>query len=579
MVGASRANLRAQGVDLELALAPDDPARRTLPHFLADVVARFAPRVALRFEGAALSYAALADAAGRLARALLAAGVGRGDRVAILMGNRPEWAVAFFATARAGAIAVPVSTFATPDERDYVLAHSDASFLLMQRGLAGRDFVEELIRGHPELGAGSPDALDLPGLPDLRGIVCVASSLARSASPAPPAIEPWEAFLERAEVVPDERVQRIADRIEPGEPGVLVYTSGTTDRPKGVLHSHAAAVIQSWRFAELLGLVQDDVVYTAQPFFWTAGISMSLGATLGAGATLLLQETFEPEPALDCIEREQATTVHAWVHQEKAMAEHPTAAGRDFGPLHRVEFDSPLAPLAGLEEDVWGIHASYGMTETFTLASALPTWSSAEARRNNSGRVLPGMEIRIVDPETGVPRAPGEHGEIIVRGVTLMLGYWKVPIENVLDADGFFHTGDGGFLDAEGLLHWKGRLSGMIKTGGANVSPLEVENAAADLPGVRAAIAVGVPHPTLGEALVLCVVPTAGSRVDVDLLRTRLRERLAAYKVPRHVVIVTEAEAPTTGTQKLRADALRTIALDRMTAERTEIAGHVFREE
>jgi acyl-CoA synthetase (AMP-forming)/AMP-acid ligase II len=335
-------------------------------------------------------------------------------------------------------------------------------------------------------------------------------------------------------------------------------------------------VIQSWRFAELLGLNPEDIVYTAQPLFWTAGISMSLGATLAAGAKLLLQEIFSPETALDCIEAERATTVHAWPHQEKAMAEHPSAQGRDLSPVHRVEFNSPLAKLVGLEEDVWGIYASYGMSETFTLISALPASASAQERDSNSGRTLPGMEIRIVDPETGEPRGTGERGEIIVRGVTLMQGYWKVPLENVLDADGFFHTGDGGYIDAEGLLHWKGRLSGMIKTGGANVSPLEIEKAAADLPAVRAAIALGVPHPTLGEAVVLCIVPTVGNTVDEKVLRARLRERLAVYKVPRHVIVVAEADAPTTGTQKLRADALRTLALERMGAARIEIAGHIY---
>ena len=158
----------------------------------------------------------------------------------------------------------------------------------------------------------------------------------------------------------------------------------------------------------------------------------------------------------------------------------------------------------------------------------------------------------------------------------MMQRYWKVPLENVLDADGYFHTGDGGYIDAEGLLHWKGRLSGMMKTGGANVSPLEVEKAAADTPGLRAAAAVGVPHPTLGEVVVLCVIPTAGNTIDEEALRATLRERLAVYKVPRHLVVVDEADAPTTGTQKIRADALRTLALERMAAARIEIAGHTY---
>jgi fatty-acyl-CoA synthase len=562
--------IQPQPVDLALALAPAARERLTLPHFLEDVAERHGPRTALRFEGADLSYAALADDVRRLAISLFDAGVQRGDRVAVLIGNRPEWAIAVFATSRAGAIAVPVSTFATPDERDYILHHADARFLLMQRQMAGRDFVAELIASHPALAAPAAAGFALEALPDLCGIVCL------GAGDAPEAFEAWEVFLAGGGDAASAGVESMVASITPDDSGLLIYTSGTTDRPKGVLHSQKSAVIQSWRFAEMLGLVPEDVVFTAQPFFWTAGIAMSLGATLAAGAKLLLQETFDAEAALDCIESERATTVHAWPHQEKAMAEHPSAKGRDFASLHRVEFDSPMAPLAGLEEDVWGIHASYGMTETFTLISALPTWCTAQERTNNSGRPLPGMEIRIVDVESGEVCATNERGEIAVRGVTLMQRYWKVPPEEVLDVEGYFHTGDGGYIDRDGLLHWKGRLSGMMKTGGANVSPLEVEKAAADLPGLRASIAVGVPHPTLGEAVVLCVIPTTGHSIDEAALREKLRDRLAVYKLPRHVVVVDEADAPTTGTQKIRSDALRPLALERMNAARIEIAGHTY---
>jgi acyl-CoA synthetase (AMP-forming)/AMP-acid ligase II len=559
-----------QSLDLELAFAPEGYDRLTLPHFLEDVAARFGPRIALRFEGVDITYAELAANARRLAAALYETGVQKGDRVAVLFANRPEWATAVFAASQVGAIAVPVSTFATPDERDYILQHADASFLLMQRGMAGRDYVAEFLQSHPSLASGIPGALSLEALPDLRGVACF------DPGDAPEAFEPWEAFINRGVDVDNGTIQQIVDSLAPDDSGLMIYTSGTTDKPKGVLHGQKAAVIQSWRFAEMLGLLPEDIVFTAQPFFWTAGISMSLGATLAAGAKLLLQETFDAEAALTCIESERATTVHAWPHQEKAMAEHPSVEGRDFGPLQKVEFDSPMASLAGLKQDIWGIHASYGMTETFTLISALPTWCTAEERTNNSGRPLPGMEIRIVNSESGEVCGVDERGEIVVRGVTLMQRYWKVPLENVLDADGYFHTGDGGYIDAVGLLHWKGRLSGMMKTGGANVSPLEVEKAAADLPGLRAAIAVGVPHPTLGEAIVLCVVPTTGNTIDEANLRATLKKRLAVYKVPRHIIVVAEADAPTTGTQKLRSDALRTIALERMNAAHTEIAGHTY---
>jgi acyl-CoA synthetase (AMP-forming)/AMP-acid ligase II len=187
------------------------------------------------------------------------------------------------------------------------------------------------------------------------------------------------------------------------------------------------------------------------------------------------------------------------------------------------------------------------------------------------------MELRVLDPATGAPLPPGAHGEIAVRGVTLMRGYYKVPPEHALDANGFFRTQDGGSLDADGHLHWSGRLSNLIKTGGANVSPLEIEGALRAYPGLRAALAVGVPHPTLGEVVVLCAVAEDGGGLDGEALRAFLRERLAPYKVPRRVLFFRPEELAYTGNQKIQLGPLRAAALARLAEEDADIAGHRYR--
>jgi acyl-CoA synthetase (AMP-forming)/AMP-acid ligase II len=386
----------------------------------------------------------------------------------------------------------------------------------------------------------------------------------------------WDELVARGAEVPDAWLDAAAAEIAPSDDGMLIYTSGTTAHPKGVLHRQRAPVIQAWRFAELLGLAPDDRVFTAQPFFWTAGIAMSLGATLAAGACLLLQEVFEPAAALDLIERERATVVHAFPHQEKALGEDPSAGRRDFSSLRKTRFSSPLARLAGMEQDVWGVDASYGTSETFTIAAMLACDTPSEVRRGSSGRALPGTEIEIVDPDTGVPVPVGASGEIAVRGVTLMRGYHRVAPELCFDARGFFRTQDGGWIDAEGHLHWTGRLSGLVKTGGANVSPVEIERALASYPGLKVAVPLGVPHPTLGEALVLCVVPGAGTPLDPEHLRAFLGERLARYKVPRRVLVFAEEELEFTRTAKVQAAPLRELAVRRLAAEGAEIAGHRY---
>ena len=543
---------------------PSSP-RLTFGRFLSDV-ARHGERKALLFEGEPTSYVEFEARTRRLARALVGAGVVKGARVAILMSNRPEWIVSAFAVGMVGGVVVPVNTFAARDELDYILRHSDASLLLMQPSLLEHRFLEDLLAAHPELG-GEPGRLRCAALPQLRRVV----SLGEGAG-----IESWEGFLARGDDVDDALLDAIVDEVEPSDDGVLIYTSGTTANPKGVLHAQRAGILQSWRFAELMLLEPTDRVFTTYPFFWTAGFAMSIGPTLATGACLLLQEIFEPGAALDLIESERATMVHAWPHQQKAMVEHPSAGSRDISSVRKIDSNSPVGRMAGAEKDEYGTGASYGLSETFTLTSMIRCDAPAELRRSTNGEPLPGMSVRIVDPETGEPLPTGAEGEIAVKGVTFMRGYYKVLPEHYLDGDGFFRTQDGGSIDAEGYLHWSGRLSNLIKTGGANVSPLEIEETCAKLEGLRASIAVGVGHPSLGEVVILCTVREAGATLDEAEVRALLRSRLAAYKVPKRVLFFRPEDLSYTGNQKIQVEPLRKAARVRLEEEGAEIDGHRY---
>jgi fatty-acyl-CoA synthase len=553
------------GLDLALRLQPD-ASRLTLAHFLADVAASYGDRPALRFAGADTSYAQLERESIALARALVGAGVVKGARVALQMANRPEWATAAFAVALAGGVLVPVNTFATPEEADYILRHSDASVLLVQERLLRHAYLDDLRARHPEIADAQPGKIRCPALPYLRSVFAHGA-------------DGWGALRKLGGDVSEDLLRAMADEVTPSDDALIIYTSGTTAHPKGIVHTQRAPVVQSYRFAEYMDLLPEDRVFTAQPFFWTAGIAMSLGATLAAGACLVLQESFDAAGALDLIEAEGVTAIHAWPHQEQALAEHETAASRDLSRARKVEWTSPLARLVGLERDEWSMHASYGLSETFTLASALPARTPPETRRPSSGRPLPGMQLRIVDPETGAPLDGETEGEIAVKGATLMRGYHKVDAELYLDSDGFFRTQDGGWLDKEGHLHWTGRLSNLIKTGGANVSPLEIESRLTKYPGLLAGLAVGVPHPTLGEAIVLVAVHGDGAAPDGEAIRAYLREHLAVYKVPKLVLPFRDDEIAYTGNQKIQTGPLREAALARLRRDRLEIDGFSYHEE
>ncbi len=549
-----------------------DPDRLTLGRFLEDAAGVSGSREALVSAERRLTYEQLHAEAVAIARGLVGAGVVKGAHVALLLPSSPEFVAALFGAAMIGAVAVPVSTFASPEEIDHILRHGDASVLLMRDRLLRHAWADDLVARHPAVGAAEPGAIRCAALPQLRRVFCLGRDSRQGG------IESWKDLLALGQDVTPELVAALGDEVVPSDRGVIIYTSGSTALPKGVVHSQRTVAIQSWRFREQMALGPDERVWTAQPFFWTAGLCMSIGATLAAGGTLLIQERFEPEAALAMMESERATMAHAWVHQHRALGEHPSAAARDLSSLEKVGFHSPLRDLAGIDGNTWGPEGSYGLSETSTICSSIPSDSPLELRESTHGKPLPGVSIRIADPQSGAPLGVGEEGEITVKGVTLMLGYQKVEPESWRDPDGYFHTGDAGLIDAEGYLHWTGRITDLIKTGGANVSPIEIERKLDSLQSLHAARIVGVPHPILGEIVVLCAVPTPGASPTEDEIRAWVREHMSTYKVPRRVFFFSEDEFELTGNQKIKTAPLREAALRRLEAERVEIEGHVYGE-
>ena len=267
----------ADVADLQLALQAD-AGRYTLPCFLEDVCSLHGDRVALVGENGALSFDELRAGSRVLARGLVAAGVGKGTRVALLMGNSPAWVEAMFAVAMTGGVLVPVNTFATPDEREYILAHSDAAVLLLQRSLAGNHYLDEMLARYDQLREGQNGSLHIPDLPLLRSVYCQATA-------------PMDELLTGGKVVADALLDQLAAEVTPADEAMIIYTSGTTARPKGVLHEHRAPVVQPLRFAENMALDDSDRVLTAQPFFVSAGSTMPLGASRPAGGPSTTRST------------------------------------------------------------------------------------------------------------------------------------------------------------------------------------------------------------------------------------------------------------------------------------------------
>ena len=531
----------------------------TFGGFIADCARRYGDSEALIFGDRRITFDQLEREVRQFARALLAAGVTKGSTVAVMLANRPEFVTATFGAGSIGAVVVPVSTFASSDERDYILRHSDASVVVTQESLFNHRFVEELLASHPELAEGVAGQLRSTAFPFLRRIV--------SLNPAPQeTVETWDALLARAAEVPDEQLDAAMAEVHPHDPGVIVYTSGTSANPKGVLHANGTPVIQSWRWAEAMGLTPDDKLLSRFPYFWSAGFTMTLGGPLAAGTAVITIESFDAGTALEIMERERVTALQAMPETYNEIVEHPDFRTRDLSALTLSVGAEPL--VAALPDRAWRSQSNgYGLTETFTLC----TWATPEETggefRTVHGRPLPGIDLRIVDGETGEELPTGQLGEIAVKGVTFMLGYHKGYPEEYLDRNGYFRTGDSGHLDDDGILHWGGRLTGMIKTSGANVSPVEIESKLSLWGRLKLATVVPVPHALLGEAVVLCATRNDDDPVSTEEILGHLKTCLASYKVPKRVVFVDERELPHTVTEKVKLDDARRIAAQRIAAE------------
>ena len=536
----------------------------TLSGFLLEVTRRYSDREALVFhepDGGVVrwTYRDLERETRRVARALLGAGTGKDSRVAILMGNRPEWVAALYGVALAGAVAVPLNTYFEPPELDYVLRHSDAQLLLTQTRLLGHAYVDQLADLCPELTAAGPGELLSPRFPHLRRVVALGLEEARGAA------EPRDAFVRLGDGIAEDVLDAAAAEVTPADHALVIYTSGTTAAPKGVLHPHRGPAIQSWRFAQQLRLDRSVRVWSAFPFFWSAGLVMVMGATLAVGGCIVLQEHFEPGEALHLLEGERVTSPHAWAHQLAELEDHPDWPEVDLSSIRHCEAFTSFGRHPTVHvEDAWSPRAAYGLSETCTIISSLPCDTPREIRERSQGVILPGNLVRIVDRGDGEALPVDAIGEISVKGPTLMLGYVKKLPEECFDEDGFFHTGDAGYVDGDGYLHWTGRMTDMIKTGGANVSPVEIEETLLRHPGLKAALAVGIPDGNLGEMVVLCAVAHDGVAVDEDDVRNFLRGRIASYKIPRRVLFFDEHELSLTGNAKIRADELRKLATQRL---------------
>lgn len=538
----------------------------TLGGYVREIARRFGPNeaavITINGQTERWTYDELYARALAVAKALVGCGVGKGTRVGVLMTNRLEFLASVFGIGLAGGVATTISTFFTPAELEQVLGMSGISVLLLEKQVLKKKYAEMLAEVEPAIASAAPGKLVSLKFPFLTHLAMVDDDLGPGA-PATGAIEGWNQFLARGKDVSEERVLARCDAVAPSDPGVLFFSSGSTGKAKGILSANRGVCLQLWRWVQWYNIGEPLRVWSANGFFWSGNFCQALGGALSGGGSLILQRWFDAEEAIELMVREKATMPVAWPHQWAQLVAAPSWLEADLSELRWVEKTSILAQHPKIQSDWEQPGAAYGNTETFTLISIFPAGTPQEVIASSHGVPTGGSTIKIVDPLTGATMPTGERGEITVKGPTLMLGYLGIPLDETLDEDGFLRTNDGGYIDAEGRLYWEGRLNDIIKTGGANVSPIEIDDVIRACPGVKVSQTVGVPDELLGELVVSCIVrhdTAEGAALDEAMIKNHAKEKLASYKVPRKVLFVEEGDLKTTGSNKIKTADLRELA-------------------
>jgi len=499
----------------------DPLAAPTLPRLVRAAAERFGAAPAIEDGPLRLSFAGLWSAGQQAARALLACGAAHGDRIAIWAPNIAEWIVAAIGVHAAGGVLVPLNTRFKGAEAGWVLRKSGARMLFTVGEFLGTRYV---------------DLLASEDLPALVRIVTLRGDAAGAM--------PWDEFLALGANVPKEAALARAEAVAPTDLSDLLFTSGTTGKPKGVMTSHGQnlRVFASW--SGILGLREGDRYLVVNPFFHSFGYKAGWLASLLRGATVLPQAVFDAAAVLERIEKERVSFLPGPPTLYQSILASPDREKRDLSSLRLAATGAAVVPVElvrrmrsdlGFETVV----TAYGLTESCGVVTMCRPGDDPETIATTSGRAIPDVEVRCV-AEDGRELPRGEPGEVVVRGYNVMRGYFEDDDETrkAIDADGWLHTGDVGVMDARGNLRITDRIKDMFIVGGFNCYPAEIEGLLYGHTGVAQVAVVGVPDERLGEVGMAFVVPAPGARVTADGVIAWCREHMANYKVPRRVEIV-----------------------------------------
>lgn len=501
-----------------------------------------------------LTYAEAERRSALLARGLIALGAGKGTHIGVLYPNGTDFLVAALAAARIGSVVIPFSTFATGPEMQEQLANSDIQILLATASYRAHDYAGRLADVVGDTEFTTANRFFCPAVPQLRQIAIDFGSHS-----VPHRARDIDAIYRLAETVDETLFEAMENDVDGADPLAIIYTSGSTSAPKGVVHTNAALLGHQYNLNDIRQLTQDDRLFCNSPFFWIGGFAFGLLAVLTSGATLVCSNATDATETLDLLEAERPTMTNGFAAGVAQLARHPSFPERDLSSIRRGNL-YPLMPAELRPTDPELRHGMLGSTEagSVLLISGDET-DQPENRRGSFGKPAPGFETKIIDPDTGATVREGEIGELCIRGPYLMQGYYKRSREECFAADGWFHTGDLVRTDADGFVYFINRSNSMIKTAGANVSPTDVEKAIAKLTDGIVVHVVGIPDEVRGQVVAAVVVTSDPSTFDEHALRQRLRTELSTYKIPKRFATVAAADIPLLSSGKVDMKRLKKV--------------------